>query len=145
MKPKSYRKKASRRPDRLPKPNPLATLVVQNVLAELPKLLAVAVVDVASGTSLAAHTNSPTINPSTAAAYNAEVVKHKLKALTALALQGEAIEDILITLSSQLHLFQLTDKGGQFIYLVVDAGSTSLAMAREVLRSQVGQLEPAAG
>ncbi|GGG37203.1 hypothetical protein [Hymenobacter glacieicola] len=145
MKPKSYRKKASRRPDRLPKPDPLATLVVQNVLAQLPELLAVAVVEVATGTSLAVHTNSSAIDPGTAAAYNAEVVKHKLKALTALALQGEAIEDILITLSSQLHLLQLTDNGGRFIYLVVDSGSTSLAMAREVLRSQVGQLEPAVG
>lgn len=143
MKPKSYRKKAPRRPDKLPKPDPLATLVVQNVLAELPGLMAVAVVDVASGTSLAAHTNSPNIDPGTAAAYNAEVVKHKLKALTALALAGETIEDILITLSSQLHLFQLTGNGGRFIYLVVNAHDTNLGIARAVLRSQVGQLEQA--
>lgn len=114
---------------------------MQQVLAELPDLLAVAVVDVTSGTSLAAHTNTPEFDPATAAAYNAEVVKHKLKALTALQLASETIEDILITLSSQLHLLRLTGNGGKFIYLVVDSATTNLGIARAVLRSQVEELE----
>nr|WP_215906262.1 hypothetical protein [Hymenobacter luteus] len=112
-------------------------------MAELPQLLAVAVVDVKSGGCLAAHSNSPAINPSTAATYNAEVVKQK--AMAALQLQDEQIEDILVTLSSQLHLLQLTATGDRLIYLVVDAQDTSLALAREVLRGQVGQLKLVAG
>ncbi len=85
--------------------------------------------------TLASHTNSA-INPETAAAYNTEVVKQKHKAMQALKLQDEAIEDILITLTNQLHLIKLVGDGKKFIYLVVNSRDTNLAIAREVLRSQ---------
>jgi predicted regulator of Ras-like GTPase activity (Roadblock/LC7/MglB family) len=114
--------------------------VVQEILNDLPGLMAVAVVDVTSGMSLASHTNVPSINPDTAAAYNTEVVKQKQKAMTALKLQGESIEDILITLSNQIHLLKLTEAGNKFIYLVVNSRDTNLAIAREVLRSHVAGL-----
>lgn len=114
--------------------------VVQQVLAELPELLAVAVVDARTGTSLAAHSNVASIAPATAAAFNAEVVRQKQKALTALNLIDEHIEDILISLSNQLHLMRLADGGRKFIYLAVSTHTTNLAAAREVLRVQAGQL-----
>nr|GFD21160.1 hypothetical protein [Tanacetum cinerariifolium] len=56
--------------------------------------MAIAIVDISSGMSLASHTNSG-INPDTAAAYNTEVVKQKQKAMAALKLQGETMDDIL--------------------------------------------------
>ena len=108
---------------------------VQNILNDLPGALAVAIVDISSGMTLASHTNS-NINPETAAAYNTEVVKQKHKAMQALKLQGETIEDILITLTNQLHLIKLVDDSKKFIYLVVNSRDTNLAIAREVLRSQ---------
>jgi hypothetical protein len=108
---------------------------VQNILNDLPGALAVAIVDISSGMTLASHTNS-NINPETAAAYNTEVVKQKQKAMTALKLQGEIIEDILITLTNQLHLIKLVDDSKKFIYLVVNSRDTNLAIAREVLRAQ---------
>ncbi|TGD82726.1 hypothetical protein [Hymenobacter wooponensis] len=114
--------------------------VVDGIIKDLSNLLAVAVVDINSGMSLASHSNSPTINPDTAAAYNTEVVKQKQKAMSALKLQGETIDDILVTMSNQLHLLKLTDAGTKFIYLVVNARDTNLAIAREVLRSHVAQL-----
>lgn len=113
---------------------------VQNILNDLPGLLAVAVVDISSGMSLASHTNS-TINPDTAAAYNTEVVKQKQKAISALKLQGEGIDDILITLTNQLHLLKLVNDGKKFIYLVVNPRDTNLAIAREVVRGQVDLLK----
>jgi predicted regulator of Ras-like GTPase activity (Roadblock/LC7/MglB family) len=112
--------------------------VVQDVITDLPSLVAVAVVDVNSG--MASHSNSPAINPDTAAAYNTEVVKQKQKAMSALKLQGESIQDILITLSNQIHLLKLNDAGNKFIYLVVNSRDTNLAIAREVLRSHADQL-----
>jgi len=108
---------------------------VQNILNDLPGALAIAIVDISSGMTLASHSNS-TINPETAAAYNTEVVKQKQKAMQALKLQGESIEDILITLTNQLHLIKLVDDSKKFIYLVVNSRDTNLAIAREVLRSQ---------
>jgi predicted regulator of Ras-like GTPase activity (Roadblock/LC7/MglB family) len=113
---------------------------VQNILNDLPGLLAVAVVDISSGMSLASHTNS-TINPDTAAAYNTEVVKQKQKAISALKLQGEGIDDILITLTNQLHLLKLVNDGKKFIYLVVNPRDTNLAIAREVVRGQADLLK----
>ncbi|WP_139925391.1 hypothetical protein [Hymenobacter sp. DG01] len=113
--------------------------VIDGILQDLPGLMAVAVVDTNSGMSLASHSNTPSINPDTAAAYNTEVVKQKQKAMAALKLQGEAIEDILITLSNQIHLLKLTENN-KFIYLVVNSRDTNLAIAREVLRSHAGNL-----
>jgi hypothetical protein len=113
---------------------------VQNILNDLPGLMAIAVVDISSGMSLASHTNSG-INPDTAAAYNTEVVKQKQKAMAALKLQGETMDDILITLTNQLHLIKLVGDGKKFIYLVVNSRETNLAIAREVLRAQVDLLK----
>ncbi|RZK31851.1 MAG: hypothetical protein EOO63_03100 [Hymenobacter sp.] len=121
-------------------PNTVAGQAVQNILNDLPSLMAVAVVDMSSGMSLASHTNS-SINPDTAAAYNTEVVKQKQKAISALKLQGEAIDDILITLTNQLHLLKLVNDGKKFIHLVVNSRDTNLAIAREVVRAQVELLK----
>ncbi|WP_324678272.1 hypothetical protein [Hymenobacter sp. GOD-10R] len=107
---------------------------VQEIISALPGLMAVAVVDAQSGMALASHSNSPSLNPETAAAYNTEVVKQKQKAMAALKLTGEKIEDILMTLSHQLHLIKLSEDGKKFIYLVVNSRDTNLAIAREVLR-----------
>ncbi|OUJ75919.1 hypothetical protein [Hymenobacter crusticola] len=117
--------------------NTPAGKVVQGIISDLPGLMAVAVVDTGSGMSLASHSNAPGINPDTAAAYNTEVVKQKQKAMTALKLTDETIEDILISLSSQIHLIKLNSSGTKFIYLVVSIKDTNLAIAREVLRNHV--------
>ncbi len=113
---------------------------VQNIINDLPGLLAVAVVDISSGMSLASHSNS-SINPDTAAAYNTEVVKQKQKAIQALKLQGETIDDVLITLNNQLHLLKIVNEGKKFIYLVVNSRDTNLAIAREVVRAQADLLK----
>ena len=120
--------------------NSPAGKAVEAIINDLPGLVAVAVVDVTSGMALASHSNSPSINPETAAAYNTEVVKQKQKAMSALKLQGERIEDILISLTNQLHLLKLNEAGTKFIYLVVNSRETNLAIAREVLRAHVEEI-----
>jgi predicted regulator of Ras-like GTPase activity (Roadblock/LC7/MglB family) len=120
--------------------NSPAGKVVQDILSDLPGLMAVAVVDATSGMSMASHSNTPSINPDTAAAYNTEVVKQKQKAMIALKLSNETIEDILITLTTQIHLIKLASNGTKFIYLVVSSRDTNLAIARDVLRTNAQQL-----
>jgi predicted regulator of Ras-like GTPase activity (Roadblock/LC7/MglB family) len=120
--------------------NSPAGKAVDGIINDLPSLLAVAVVDVTSGMALASHSNSPTLNPETAAAYNTEVVKQKQKAMSALKLTGEKIEDILITLSNQFHLLKLNSAGNKFIYLAVNSRETNLAIAREVLRTHAEEI-----
>lgn len=107
---------------------------VQEILEALPNLMAVAVVDISSGMALASHSNVSTLNPETAAAYNTEVVKQKLKAMSALKLTGEKIDDLLISLTNQLHLIKLTEDGKKFIYVVTSSRDTNLAIARDVVR-----------
>ncbi|MBJ6141966.1 hypothetical protein [Hymenobacter sp. BT559] len=114
--------------------NSPAGKTVQEIIDSLPSLMAVAVVDIQSGMALASHSNVASLNPETAAAYNTEVVKQKLKAMSALKLQNEKIEDILMTLSSQMHLIKLSDDGKKFIYLVASSRDTNLAIARDVMR-----------
>ncbi|OUJ75937.1 hypothetical protein [Hymenobacter crusticola] len=114
---------------------------IQEIINALPGLMAVAVVDAQSGMALASHSNSPSLNPETAAAYNTEVVKQKQKAMAALKLTDEKIEDILMTLSHQLHLIKLSEDGKKFIYLVVNSRDTNLAIAREVLREGAALLK----
>ena len=121
--------------------NTSAGQAVQNIIDDLPQLIAVAIVEISSGMCLASHSNSPAINPETAAAYNTEVVRQKQKAMSALKLSGEKIKDILITLTSQFHLINLLDDGKKFIYLVVNQRDTNLAIAREVLRQQADILK----
>ena len=120
--------------------NSPAGKAVDAIITDLPSLVAVAVVDITSGMALASHSNSPSINPETAAAYNTEVVKQKQKAMSALKLTGEKIEDILITLTNQSHLLKLNSTGNKFIYLVVNSRETNLAIAREVLRTHVDEI-----
>ena len=121
--------------------NTPAGQAVQNFIDDIPQLIAVAIVDVSSGMCLASHSNSPTINPETAAAYNTEVVRQKQKAMSALKLSGEKINDILITLTNQFHLINLLEDGKKFIYLAVNQRDTNLAIAREVLRQQADILK----
>ena len=113
--------------------------MVQEILAELPTLVAVAVVETESGMPLASHTNMADFDIETAAAYNTEVVKAKLKALTALKL-NQTIQDILLTLTDQFHLLRLSPDGEMFVYLAVNSRDTNLAQARLVMRKTVGAL-----
>ena len=113
--------------------------VIQNILDELPSVIAVAIVDTNTGMTLASHSNNPSVNPDSAAAYNAEVVKQKQKAMAALKLSNESLDDILITLTNQIHLIKLLN-GNKFIYLSANSRETNLAIAREVLRDQANLL-----
>jgi len=114
--------------------NSPAGKTVQEIIDSLPTLMAVAVVDIQSGMALASHSNVASLNPETAAAYNTEVVKQKQKAMSALKLQDEKIEDILMTLTNQMHLIKLSADGKKFIYLVANSRDTNLAIARDVMR-----------
>ncbi|MCS0498602.1 hypothetical protein [Protaetiibacter mangrovi] len=65
-----------------------------------------------------------------AAAGNTEVVRAKLSTMKALGLD-DAIDDILITLSSQYHVIRpLAAHPETFLYLVLDSKKANLALAR---------------
>ncbi|WP_223648891.1 hypothetical protein [Hymenobacter psoromatis] len=112
-----------------------AQATVDAVCLALPEVLAVAVIAIESGQALASYAALPSLNPAKAALYNAEVVKQKRQAIKALGLNGEKIEDILITLREQLHLLRLSPDEQRLLYLAVSARDTNLAIARDVLKT----------
>lgn len=115
--------------------------LLANILRDLPDLVAVSVLDVRAGTLLATHHAPGKLNPAKAAAYNAAVVREKQQALEALGLAGEAIEDILITLTTQWHLLRLLPGNRYALHLLVGKRDTNLGIAREVLRAHAEAAE----
>jgi len=90
--------------------------------------LCAAVVDSASGMLLAEAGTG--LDLEIASAGNTEVVRAKLRTMKALGLD-DAIEDILVTLTSQYHIIRpLRTNPDVFLYLVLDRAKSNLALAR---------------
>ena len=107
---------------------------IQDMKTNVPGFIAVSVTEVRSGVSYGAESVDPSFDPNLASAYNLEVVKAKQNALQILGLASkEKIEDILITLTNQIHIIDIAANGGYFIYLVVDSTKANLGLTRALL------------
>ena len=106
----------------------------QDMKAYVPGFIAVSVTELRSGVSYGAETVDPSFDPNLASAYNLEVVKAKQNALQVLGLASkEKIVDILITLTDQIHIIDISASGGYFIYLAVDSTKANLGLTRALL------------
>lgn len=102
-----------------------------------------AVVDYNSGMALGTLGGSKDLDLQIAAAGNTEVVKAKIRTMESLGIK-DAIEDILISLSTQYHLIRpISGRGGKglFLYLALDRSRANLAMARHTLRTIEDKLD----
>ncbi|MAR90144.1 MAG: hypothetical protein SV765_02125 [Pseudomonadota bacterium] len=104
-------------------------------LMEIDGALGCAIVDYTSGMLLGEAGGG--VDLELAAAGNSDVVKAKMKTMKSLGISGN-IEDILITLDTQIHIIRpsMTNEG-LFIYLVLDKAKSNLALARR----KAGDLE----
>jgi hypothetical protein len=113
-----------------------AEQLLQHVLVGLPELLGAAVVDVESGQALATYTTSRDFNVGKVLDFNAEVIRQQRRSMQALHLPAEEqLQEILITLNTQLHVLWLLADGRRFLYVVVDSRDTNLGIARAVIRT----------
>lgn len=103
-----------------------------NDIKKVPGFIAVSITEIESGVAYDSHTADPNFDPNLAAAYNLEVVKAKLNAIEALELD-EDIEDITITLSSQVHVINIAPSKAYFIYLAVDSKNANLGITKSLL------------
>lgn len=106
--------------------------LVSNVSKNIPGYVAISVTDMQTGEALISNTADSNFDPVLASAYNLEVVKAKLSAISALGL-SEEIQDITITLSSQVHIINIAPSGGYFIYLAVDSSKANLGITKALL------------
>ena len=121
------------------------TLVMAKIDVSLKELLEIdgamggCIVDYTTGMSLGAAGSG--VDLELAAAGNSQVVKAKMETMKSLGIKGE-INDILITLDTQLHIIRPAAKHeGLFIYLVLDKAKANLALARRKVEGIDSSLE----
>lgn len=96
------------------------------------------IVDLESGLPLASSSVRPDFDLEVASAFNSEIVKNKKRTIDALGIDGE-LEDMLLTLNTQLHLLKMLDDD-LFTYLAADRQATNLALLRSSVNRRVAAL-----
>ena len=106
--------------------------VLEKIQGDVNGFIAASLVDLDSGMTLAVKTVRTDFDLTAASAYNSELVKQKLKIMKTLGLTG-TIEDMLISLSDQIHIIKLMNPT-TFLYLAVDKKSSNLAIVRTAVQ-----------
>ena len=109
------------------------TYFMDDLKTNITGFIAVAVTDIKTGVSHCSLSVDPSFDPKMASAYNIEVIKAKVAAVKALGLT-QKIDDVLITLTSHIHIIDVSDNGEYFVYLAVDSTKANLVTTRELLK-----------
>lgn len=105
----------------------------EDLKKNVPGFIAVSVAEIKSGMSYYSESVLSDFDPELASAFNLEVVKAKMNAIKALNLQGQTVDNVMITLTSQIHIIDVSDNGEYFIYLAVDSTKANLGMTKSIL------------
>jgi len=114
--------------------------LLESTAKEISGSIGISVVEVASGMALASYSVKPDFDLNVAAAYNAEVVKQKLKAMQALNLKNETITDMIITLTSQVHFIRFINTK-YIIYFAADSTTSNMGMVKTVLNAAAPKMQ----
>tara|TARA_B100001250_G_scaffold336650_1_gene303203 strand:- start:16 stop:393 length:378 start_codon:yes stop_codon:yes gene_type:complete len=109
---------------------------------EISGLKAISAVEIESGLSHGSLIVDEKFDLDAASAYNAEVIKAKIKAKNAMGMQKEKIDLMIIELTSQIHLIQPTDDEKYIIYMAADK-SSNVGIVRKVMKSISGEVQAA--
>jgi predicted regulator of Ras-like GTPase activity (Roadblock/LC7/MglB family) len=112
--------------------------VLEKISVDANGFIAASLVDLDSGMTLAIKASRTDFDLTAASAYNSELVKQKLKIMKTLGLTG-TIEDMLITLSDQIHLVKLIGPN-TFLYLAVDKKQSNIALVRSAVNKHANTL-----
>ncbi|MBE8724336.1 hypothetical protein [Flavobacterium hungaricum] len=105
----------------------------EDLKKNVPGFIAVSVAEISTGMAYYSQSVLADFDPELASAFNLEVVKAKMNAIKALNLQGQVIDNIMITLTSQIHIVDVSDNQDYFIYLAVDSTKANLGMTKSIL------------
>ncbi len=106
---------------------------------DLNGFIGASVIDLDTGMSLASISKYPDFDLDVAAAYNSEMVKAKFKTMEALGISG-GLEDMLLTLTDQLHLIKFLDDN-MFVYLAVTSAQSNLALMRKSVLVRIREFD----
>jgi predicted regulator of Ras-like GTPase activity (Roadblock/LC7/MglB family) len=112
--------------------------VLEKIANDANGFIAASLVDLDSGMTLAIKASRTDFDLTAASAYNSELVKQKLKIMRTLGLSG-TIEDMLITLTDQIHLVKLVGQN-TFLYLAVDRKQSNIALVRTAVNRHANAL-----
>ncbi|MDE0472781.1 MAG: hypothetical protein OXH57_12660 [Ekhidna sp.] len=98
-------------------------------------LKAISVVEVESGLAIDSMILDKDFDLEAAGAYNAEVLKAKIKAKNAMGMDKERIDLILIELTTQNHLIQPSPNGKYLVYIAVDKNTSNIGITRKIALS----------
>lgn len=112
--------------------------VLDKIATDASGFIAASLVDLDSGMTLAIKASRTEFDLTAASAYNSELVKQKLKIMRTLGLTG-TIEDMLITLTDQIHLVKLIGQS-TFLYLAVDRKQSNIALVRSAVNKHANAL-----
>jgi hypothetical protein len=115
-----------------------AVAAFDKIQADVPGFIAASLVDLESGMTLAVKSVRPDFDLAAASAFNSEIVKQKFKTIKALNLKS-VLEEILLTLSDQIHLIRLVGTSA-FIYLAADRTQSNLAIVRTAVVKHTANL-----
>ncbi len=99
----------------------------------VPGFIAVSIAEIQTGMSYFSLSVVPEFDPELASAFNLEVVKAKMNAVSALGLKNQVVSDIMITLTSQIHIIDVSENNLYMIYLAVDSTKANLGMTKATL------------
>lgn len=117
--------------------------LVEEMIGELPGVLAAAVVTIEDGMSIAEACGRKDIETAAASAYLASIVKSNAKAIKLLA-DDEEIDDILVT-TSQYHFIIRHQPGQPFFIFLMTSKETWLGKARMLIKKYESQFGRFAG
>lgn len=115
-----------------------ANKIIETIADETPGFIAAALVDIESGMTLGVYSVRSDFDLAAASAYNSELVKQKQKIMEAIGLRS-TLEDMIMTLSDQIHMIKLIN-GASFLYLAADRAGSNLAILRNAVRKHQDEL-----
>jgi hypothetical protein len=115
-----------------------AVAAFDKIQADVPGFIAASLVDLESGMTLAVKSARPDFDLAAASAFNSEIVKQKFKTIKALNLKS-VLEEILLTLSDQIHMIRLVGTS-TFIYLAAERAQSNLAIVRTAVVKHTANL-----
>jgi hypothetical protein len=112
----------------------------ENLKTNLPGFIAVSIAEIKSGISYYSLSALDSFDPELASAFNLEVVKSKMNVIASLGLK-EKIDDIIFTLTNQIHVVDVADNGEYLIYLAVDSTKGNLGTTKAMLNRYKKDIE----